>query len=332
MKQFLFSGFICAITFSVMAQEADSVGEPLKEKGYQVLENDEVEIITDEIVKKGKADSTTFRLGTTEINIIEEDGETSIKIKEVNKNNESESDEGNRIAETPDEPEVPEIPEVPGYDDEGERKNKKGDGKFKGHWAGFSFGLNNYIDKNFSLARTPENEFLNVNTGKSWNFNLNISQYSFPVYRDRFGLVTGLGFEWSNYHFENNNSIQKLNGSIQPLDLPEKPRKNRLQTTYLTIPLLAELQFLKGGRNNRLFVSGGLIGGLKLTSNVKIKVDNDPSKTKDDFYLNPFRYGLTARVGYKMVKLYANYYITPLFVKNRGPELYPVAAGLLMSF
>ena len=332
MKRYILIGFLSVFSFSIFSQQADTTKSTNDKAGYKVSENEEEDIVTDEVVKKGKPDTTTLNLGKKEINIIDENGETSIKIKD--KKDTGEEEEEDSVAESPEAPEVPEAPEAPDFSF---RKDKKKDkDKFKGHWAGFEFGLNNYVDKDFSLQRTAETEFLDLNTGKSWNFNLNFAQYSFPILFNRFGLVTGMGFEWSNYHFQNNNTIQKLDGEIQALDLTVNPVKNRFQTTYLTVPLLAEVQLFKGDRDDRLYFSGGIIGGIKLFSNTKIKYYDDGSKekkkNKGDFYLNPLRYGLTARVGYKMVKLYANYYITPLFIDGRGPELNPVAAGLVLSF
>src|SRR3989339_1610970 len=50
--------------------------------------------------------------------------------------------------------------------------------RFKGSWSGFSVGMSNYLDKDFSLSRNADNEFMDLNTGKSWNMNLNFAQYS----------------------------------------------------------------------------------------------------------------------------------------------------------
>jgi hypothetical protein len=340
MKKQILLGLFSAFTFCLFAQESDSTQKSDDKTGYKISENEEVEITTDEIEKKAKPDSTVFRVGETEIEIIEEDGETSIKFKDLKKFEEDELDQeedNEAFSEIPEVPEIPEIPEIPGIEDNNDDGDDDDDNsKFKGHWAGFSFGPNNYIDKDFSLNRTPESEFLDLNTSKSWNFNLNFAQYSFPLIKDRFGLITGMGIEWSNYHFENSNSIKKDNGKVVADTLSVDLIKNRFQTTFLTVPLLFELQLFNGDRNDRLYISGGVIGGIKLFSNTKIKYyengSKQKSKNKGDYYLNPLRYGLTARVGYKMVELYANYYLTPLFIENRGPELYPLAAGLNLSF
>jgi hypothetical protein len=271
-----------------------------------------------EVSKNG--DTTFITLGNKKIKIIESNGETEVKIVnkddvEVETDQDFEDDEMDHA--------VDELQK--------ERRGKN----FKGHWAGFEFGLNNYVDKDLSLNRNAENEFMDVNTSKSWNFNLNFAQYSAGFGTDHIGLVTGMGLEWNNYHLSDS-SIQKLDGAIVAKAIPESTTKNRLQTTYLTIPLLLELQFPGKDRDDRVFFSAGVIGGVKLFSNTKIKyVENGTprkEKLKGDYYLSPLRYGFTARAGYKAIKLYVNYYPTPLFMADRGPELYPVAGGLIVSF
>lgn len=210
-------------------------------------------------------------------------------------------------------------------------ENKKDNNRFKGHWAGVEMGLNNYLTNDMSTI--PDESYMEINTGKSWNFNINFAQVSLPIYRDRIGLVSGLGIEWNNYHFKNNNTIE-----VDPSSnvIVEKPidaalKKNRLQTTYLTVPLLLEGQ-IGQSRHQRVSISAGVICGLKLGSHTKYKTSDGKEKNKDDFYLQSFRYGYTARVSYKSVGIYANYYNTPLFIDGKGPDLYPYSAGVTFSF
>ncbi len=206
--------------------------------------------------------------------------------------------------------------------------------RFKGHWSGFEFGLNNYLTDDFSI--TPDEEYMEINTGKSWNFNLNFAQVSVPLIRDRVGLVSGLGIEWNNYHFSNGNTIKRdpITHTIVPVPLTNMAlKKNKLTTTYLTVPLLLEAQIGSSpNRSERFAVSAGLIGGLKIGSHTKYKTSDNKEKNKDDFYLQSLRYGFTARVNYNSFGLYFNYYNVPLFIEDKGSELYPFAAGLVISF
>jgi hypothetical protein len=59
--------------------------------------------------------------------------------------------------------------------------------------------------------------------------------------------------------------------------------------------------------------------------------EKSKEKNKGDFNLSPLRWGVTARVGYKDVSLFANYYMTSLFKPGRGPELYPFTIGLAIT-
>ena len=321
----LLAGIFALPDLQAMNFTRDSlVTDSVEEEEYLVVIDDADSLPAEaqhkEVTRRG--DTTFISFGGKNIQIVEQNGETEVKIQ--NKNGEGEDFE------------VDEDDFDTDWDEDELEADKKPWKEFKGHWAGFEFGLNNYVDKDFSFNRTPENEFMDITTGRSWNINLNFAQYSLGFGTDHVGLVTGMGIEWSNYHFGDTNSIQKLNGEIAPKSIPDNVTKNRLQTTYLTIPLLIEAQFLGKDRDDRFHLAAGIIGGVKLFSNTKIKYvengDKQKEKIKNDYYLSTLRYGLTARAGYKAIKVYVNYYPTPLFLADRGPELYPVAAGLVVSF
>ena len=229
---------------SVNAQEPDSTSVKVGRKNIvTVTESDDqtnVKVFDDDfVVVDEKDDTVKIKLGNKGISIIETDKGTNVEIIEMED-----------------------------FDKHGWKKRKS---KFRGHWAGYELGLNNFLDNEFELAgTTPETDFLDLNTGKSWNVNLNFMQYSLPMARN-IGWVTGMGFEWNNYHFDRNNSIGKdpVSGVIIPVYPPNGATydKTKLNTTYLTIPLLLEFQF---GKNRKGFISAGAIGGLKIHSNTKV--------------------------------------------------------------
>ncbi len=98
---------------------------------------------------------------------------------------------------------------------------------------------------------------------------------------------------------------------------------------------MLEGQFPRTNRGKRVFISAGIIGGFKLGSHTKVVYDNDgkdKSKDKDDFNINPFRYGLSARLGYGCLAVYSDYYFTPMFVREKGPALHPFNVGLALTF
>jgi hypothetical protein len=220
----------------------------------------------------------------------------------------------------------------------GDDNSRYSSSRFRGSWSGFSMGLSNFVDKDFSISRSGDNEFMDLNTGKSWNMNINFAQYSINLVNNKFGLVTGLGLEFNFYRFDSDNSIQKdVDGVIINQDLPEtwNVEKSKFSTTYATLPILFEVH-TSSDQNRGMVFAAGVIGGAKLGSNTKVVYKESGDKKKDkvrnDYSLNPFRYGITARLGVGDWLVYGTYYVTMLFEKGKGPELYPISVGLALSF
>ena len=245
-------------------------------------------------------DSTRIRVGNKEISIVENNNKADIHIGRVHDHERHYSD------------------------------------KFRGHWTGFEWGLNNFLDEDLTLSREGDANYMDLNTSRSWAINLNFAQFSLGFGTSYFGAVTGMGFEFNNYFFDNNNTIDEIDDQVVgvPLD-GTNLSKSKLTTTFLRIPLILEGQFPRANRGKRVFVSAGLISGFKLGSHTKyVYTSNgkDKSKDKDDFNINPFRYGLTARLGYGCVSIYGDYYITTMFIREKGPELHPFNVGLALTF
>ncbi|MFC2097576.1 outer membrane beta-barrel protein, partial [Bacteroidota bacterium] len=179
-------------------------------------------------------------------------------------------------------------------------------------------------------------DFMDLNTNKSIGFNLNMGEKNFGLVRNYIGIVTGWGLEFNHYSFSDGVTLSNVNNkTIATIDNSIDYKKNRLGTLYLTIPLLMEFQIPVSGEHKRIYVSAGVVGGVRLISrNVqKYKVSGDKvkNKIKDDFNLEGFRYGLTARIGYGDFGAFATYSLTPLFKENRGPELYPFTFGVTFA-
>lgn len=259
--------------------------------------------------KTTSPDTTKIRFGKRNIVIVEKDGTTSIEIPEL-----KESGENMEIRE------------------------KSKPKKFKGHWAAVEWGFNGYMDSNHSINMKDDLRYLELKQGRSWNFNINFLQYSLGFNTDKAGLVTGLGFEFNNYHFRNPITLTAgtpVTGvdSTYILDPNMNVVKSKFSTTHLTVPLLFEFQIPTGHRKHRIFFSTGVIGGVKIGSSTKVQYEGTQKgkdKTRNDFNLSQFRYGLTARIGYGGFRVFANYYPTPLFEEGKGPELYSFTVGLIL--
>lgn len=281
-----------------------------------------VKIGKDEIlVVEENKDTTRIKFGSRGITIVEGPDGTTVDLNRFNKETEELSAKDN---------------------DQGDDAVAKPKSKFKPHWAGFEWGINNYVNSDFSMNLDPESSFMDLRTSRSWNFNLNILEYGIGLGTNKLGLVTGMGLEFNNYHFTGNNNITYDNEGVIvgylpsfALDPATDIRKTKFQSAYLVAPLLLEGQIPTG--SSSIFISAGIIGGVKIGSKTKmvyeVNGNRQKDKIKDDFNLSLFRYGFTARVGYKMLKLFGTYYPTSLFIKDDGPELYPFSIGLtLVSF
>lgn len=204
----------------------------------------------------------------------------------------------------------------------------KSSGSFNAHWAGLEFGVNLFHQADYSLYNG--NEFMELIPGKSITFNLNFAEWAFKNERKTFGVVTGMGLSSCDYAFDRDITIAKEsdNGKIVPVAInPDGLKKTKLNVLYLTAPLLLEIKTpLKMG-SSRLYLSGGVIGGLNIASHTKIKYRNDKEKSRGNFNLNPFKYELTGRIGFGDFCIFANYGLSPLFKDSKGPELYPLTVG-----
>lgn len=212
-----------------------------------------------------------------------------------------------------------------------EPKEKKWSGDFNPHWAGLEFGFNMLHESDYSLYNGQYGEFFELNQGKSVTFNLNIFEWAFTNEGNNFGLVTGLGFSFSDYTFDRPLTIDKDydNQRIIPIPLePEGLKKSKLTMTYLTAPLMLEVKTPLRMGSSRLYLAGGVIGGLNIGSHTKFKYRNDKQKDKGSFYLNSLKYDLTGRIGFGDFLVFVNYAMVPMFEDGRGPELRPITVGI----
>ncbi|SHF78836.1 Outer membrane protein beta-barrel domain-containing protein [Mariniphaga anaerophila] len=215
-----------------------------------------------------------------------------------------------------------------------EEKQKKWTGSFNPHWAGLEFGMNMYRQTDYSLYNhfgplVPE-DFMDLNYGKSITVNLNFAEWAFKNEAKTFGLVTGLGLSFMDLTFDQPITITKAGGEgiIMPVSLdPDGLKKTKLSISYLTAPLLLEVKTPLRMGSSRLYLAGGVIGGLNIGSHTKYKYRKDKEKARSNFNLNQFKYDLTGRIGFGDFCIFVNYGMTPLFKSDRGPELVPVTFG-----
>ncbi|MFC2086367.1 outer membrane beta-barrel protein [Bacteroidota bacterium] len=224
------------------------------------------------------------------------------------------------------------------FDNEDEDEDDDKSKKIKAHWSGVALGMNNYLNSDLKLALPEGGEFMELNTNKSVELSLNFAEKAFPIFKNKLCLVTGMGIKWNNYHFDRNIKLNTETNFLSADSIASDSvtyTKNRLGTTFLTVPVLLDYRFNVGKEHKTLYFAAGVIGGLKLGSNFKQKHSTDRTETKykekEDYNISPYTLGVTARIGYESVNLFANYNLTPLFEKDKGPVLNPFTVGISLT-
>ena len=272
------------------------------------------------VVSDDEGDTSTVRIGDI-VTIKDTGDETVIRIGK----------KGVRIFEDGDSTEID-------FDDD-EYWNEEATGRpgksFDGHLGGIEIGYNNFSTATWLNNDVPMDGYLDLNTAKSTSFNIVSPPVSLGFTR-HFGLVTALGINFNNYRFDGNNSIVVDGEGIVSPFFPAEPvryEKSKLATIYGILPVILEVQ-IPVSHGSTINLGAGVIGAVKLGSHTKVVYYNDgkqKDKNHDDFNLNVLRYGVTARAGYEMVQVYGTCYLSPMFEKGKGPELYPFEIGIALT-
>jgi len=233
------------------------------------------------------------------------------------------------------------IDEVIGANQEAENRKKEREeednDRMRDLWSGLELGINGYATASRSLGLPRENGFLDLNYGRSFNININPFIKHIPLIGPYVGLSTGLGLEFNRYYFADRIRLETAPDTLTGVYTGLRYRTNVLRMTYLTLPLM--LQFQAGNTPEKAAaLAVGVIGGwrpwnARLRQIYTIDEKTYKTTTKENYYVNPFKLSLAARVAFKHLELYASYSLTPLFAKDKTIELYPFSLGLrLFSF
>jgi hypothetical protein len=185
--------------------------------------------------------------------------------------------------------------------------------------ARMDLGLAKFID-NGSFTLSPENQLLENHTWKTHNIGFEFFQmgYRFNSYIKAY---IGGGIDWTHMRLKKDITIQPDKPSLTIFEEPDMNfKKNRFSSTYLRLPLSFQFRTKDDRKGNKVhFVFGPEVGFL-VNGKTKQISDEGKRKVKDDFNLNPLRYGGFARLGYGSFGLFIKHYNSDVFADNQGGE------------
>jgi hypothetical protein len=161
----------------------------------------------------------------------------------------------------------------------------------------------------------------------------------------KMSLAYGVGIGSSNMFFNNTYIDLKSTGSTLPfnnVDSTNHFKKYKLTTIYAEIPV--ELRFSSNPNqpnSSFKFALGAKIGTMiKAFTKGKDLVNKGGASVYDSKYIvkesdkkffNGTKLALTARMGYGIWSLHADYQVTQLIKENAGPQIRPYSIGLTIS-
>jgi hypothetical protein len=214
------------------------------------------------------------------------------------------------------------------------------------------------VNNDFNMNFPKDYEYLDLRMEKSVAVNLNFLEQNIPLSKNqKWGIVTGLGLTFNNYRFSRPTRLNMDSSQlIGYLDQDISIRKSKLTAMYLSLPVLFEFQTAPIYHKNGFHINMGMLISARLSSHTKIYYNelntefnvtqynpetgqyevvytamspNDPKEHHyGDWFLQPFKFEATVRIGWNFLNFWANYSLNTMFREGKGPELHPWSAGI----
>jgi hypothetical protein len=224
--------------------------------------------------------------------------------------------------------------EDPGYYGQDDDDNDKDSARIKPVDAGF-FKMDlgaNWLLSNNSFSLPPSESNFETEPLRSTEVALHFLPTHFNMFKGHVGLVTAITFDNIRYQFRNDVTFVPNQPQVTLVQDSVSFKKNKLNMWYGQIPLLLCFQTNPSNHKKNFHISLGGFAGLFLGANTKQKSDAYGKVIrKDDYNLEPLRYGLTARIGFGNLELYSNYTLSNVFRDGQGPTFNNINFGIALT-
>jgi hypothetical protein len=208
------------------------------------------------------------------------------------------------------------------------------------NWFIFDLGFANWRDKT-AYGTAAANNFLHTAanaapftksdlsliTTKSTNVNIWFFMQKLNITHHVLNLKYGLGWQMYNFRYENNISYSK-----DPVFLYRDTvnfSKDKLFTSYLTVPLMLNINATPDRKRGFSF-SAGFSAGYRVGGHIKQKSSaRGKQKIAGDFDLDPWQLSYIAELGIGPIRLYGSYSISAL--QQDAVKQYPYTVGVRFS-
>lgn len=186
----------------------------------------------------------------------------------------------------------------------------------------FDIGLSQYHTGS-DFGAPAGYDYLETDTWKTSNVGFDLLQVGLR-FSPNVKIMLAAGLDWNHMRLKQNVTIAAEKPTLQ-LEPPSGVdySKNRFSSRYVRVPLYFEYRSPQNKKGNRTSIVFGPEVGFLLNGKVKqVSKANGKEKFKDDYNLEPFRYGANIRVGYGGAGLFFKYYLNDVFAKGEGPADY----------
>lgn len=155
----------------------------------------------------------------------------------------------------------------------------------------------------------------------------------------KFYVRYGLQFNWHHFRLKGDNIITKIEapdgaGFRPAQDINPNVTNvafSSYNATYIDAPVMLILDFSKHGMDNAFNFGVGGYGGVRIAQKRNLIYDdfnNDPikEKTRNNFYMNTWRYGVLAQIGFGAFKITSKYDLSEFFRTDKATPDYQVGS------